>query len=244
MKREMMLLKALDDIDEQLLVEETEQIKHKFKTEIINTNNLKYVLVPVCIFVLTIVGYKGLKNNNFKNNIRNSHIENGIEEGLTKIININKAEDLAISSLDADMKIVNNVMIPYFEFLAGLAIPEDFDNKEDMRAIYTRSGVNPNNYDTLNNYEFHYRNTLNNREIILSFSDKYEPLRGYYIENKGKASKIGNIELIITQYKDMYIVKFKAKDINFDIETTDITEQELIALLESVINGLERYRKE
>lgn len=37
----------------------------------------------------------------------------------------------------------------------------------------------------------------------------------------------------------MHIVTFKDRGINFDIETTDITEQELIALLESIINGIE-----
>lgn len=164
------------------------------------------------------------------------------EESLAKEININKLDKMAMMSLDADIKTLNNINILYFEYLKYLKIPDDFDNKEDMKAIYTRSDVTKDNYDTLNNYVFSYRNTKNNRNIILAFSDKYKPLRDYYIENKNKkVSKIGNAELYISQSEKMYIVEFEYKGVKFDIETIDISEDELVSLLESLITGLDEY---
>lgn len=61
-------------------------------------------------------------------------------------------------------------------------------------------------------------------------------LRDYYIGGTKNISKIGDVELIISQWKDIYIVSFKHKDIFFDIETTGITENQLIDLLVSIIS--------
>lgn len=43
------------------------------------------------------------------------------------------------------------------------------------------------------------------------------------------------MELKIFKYNELYFTEFKYKDINFDIETTNITEQELTDLLLSII---------
>ncbi len=244
MNKSIKLLEALNDIDEQLLVEYKETTKEKnshksYKERMIGMSNLKlkYVLAPVCVMLIAVVGYVGFLNTN--NNLNNNPITDfrgEKEESLATIININKIDNMMMARLDADVKILNGVMIPYFEYMTGLEIPNDFDNKENYKAIYVKSNRNAQNYDVLNNYEFTYRNTSNNRKIIIAFSEKYMPLRDYEILDADKVSKIGDVELIISQYKNMYIVKFTYKDINFDIETIDITETELISLLESIIN--------
>ena len=251
MNRSIKLLEALNDIDEQLLVEYKETTKEKnshksYKERVIGMSNLKlkYVLAPVCVVLIAIVGYVGFLNTN--NNLNNNPITDfrgGKEESLATTININKISDIGMASLDADIRVLNNVMIPYFGYMANLAIPEDFDNKEDYKAIYVRNDVKVENYDVLNNYEFTYRNTSNNRKIVIAFSEKYKPLRDYEILGADKISKIGDVELIISQYKNMYIVTFTHKGINFDIETNDITESELISLLESIINRVNYPKK-
>ena len=48
-------------------------------------------------------------------------------------------------------------------------------------------------------------------------------------------SKIGDVNVIISKYEKMYVATFKYKEINFDIETNGITEEELVNLLESII---------
>lgn len=251
MNRSIKLLEALNDIDEQLLVEYKETTKEKnshksYKERMIGMSNLKlkYVLAPVCMVLIAVVGYVGFLNTN--NNLNNNPITDfrgGKEESLATTININKIDNMIMADLDAQEKLLNGVNIPYIGYMIGLEIPSDFDNKENYKAIYVRSDRNVEKYDILNNYEFTYRNTSNNRKIIIAFSEKYVPLRDYEILDADKISKIGDVELIISQYKNMYIVKFTHKGINFDIETNDITESELISLLESIINRVDNPLK-
>ena len=238
------LLKMLNDVDERFLTEEyqptiNKRYKESFKERMIRMKNikLKYVLAPVSMMIIAVIGYAGFLNIN--KNINNKPITDLAgqvkEESLATIININRIDDIGMMQLDADVKIINNINIPYFEFLSNIEIPEDFDNKENYRAIYTRSNKDGDNYDILHNYQFEYCNTSNNRMILISFSDKYVPLRDYFISDSNKISKIGDTELKISQYNDMYIVTFTHNGINFDIETIDITQEELISLLESII---------
>lgn len=251
MNRSIKLLEALNDIDEQLLVKYKETTKEKnshksYKERMIGMSNLKlkYVLAPICMVLIAVVGYVGFLNTN--NNLNNNPITDfrgGKEESLATTININKIDNMIMADLDAQEKLLNGVNMPYIGYMIGLEIPSDFDNKENYKAIYVRSDRNVEKYDILNNYEFTYRNTSNNRKIIIAFSEKYVPLRDYEILDADKISKIGDVELIISQYKNMYIVKFTHKGINFDIETNDITESELISLLESIINRVDNPLK-
>jgi len=234
------LLKMLNDVDERFLTEEyqptiNKRYKESFKERMIRMKNikLKYVLAPVSMMIIAVIGYAGFLNINNK---PITDLAGQVkEESLATIININRIDDIGMMQLDADVKIINNINIPYFEFLSNIEIPEDFDNKENYRAIYTRSNKDGDNYDILHNYQFEYCNTSNNRMILISFSDKYVPLRDYFISDSNKISKIGDTELKISQYNDMYIVTFTHNGINFDIETIDITQEELISLLESII---------
>ena len=251
MNRSIKLLEALNDIDEQLLVKYKETTKEKnshksYKERMIGMSNLKlkYVLAPICMVLIAVVGYVGFLNTN--NNLNNNPITDfrgGKEESLATTININKIDNMIMADLDAQEKLLNGVNMTYIGYMIGLEIPSDFDNKENYKAIYVRSDRNVEKYDILNNYEFTYRNTSNNRKIIIAFSEKYVPLRDYEILDADKISKIGDVELIISQYKNMYIVKFTHKGINFDIETNDITESELISLLESIINRVDNPLK-
>ena len=59
-------------------------------------------------------------------------------------------------------------------------------------------------------------------------------MRDYFFE-KGKTSRINGFNLIIYQYEKSYITRFTYDDLNIDIETNNITQDELIALLESII---------
>ena len=81
-----------------------------------------------------------------------------------------------------------------------------------------------------------YSNTDKGREIIVSFSKENKPIRDYYFSEEGsKISKIDNFELKIFKFNELYFTEFNYKGINFDIETTNITEQELTDLLLSII---------
>ena len=239
----MNILKAIGDIDDKYLIENFEVTnERKIKP---NWFKLKYILAPVCTVVIAIGGvilYNDKSNNNGAIPIKERQnvvdFEYPKEEKMSTTININKVNIMVMADLDAQEKVLNGINIPYFEYMSGLEIPGDFDNKENYKAIYVRSNKKTDNYDVLNNYEFTYKNTSNNRKITIAFSEKYTPLRDYEISGADKISKIGDTELVISQYHNIYIAKFSYKNINFDIETTDITESELISLLESIINRI------
>ena len=155
-------------------------------------------------------------------------------ESLEIKLNINKIKEMSATSLDADVETIEIERLPErFEFIKNVKIPEEY-KIEGSYNIYTRSNINKSEYDVLHDYVFNYRkDSMNN--IIIAFSEIEKPLRDYYINVGDKVSKIGDIEFIISQYKDMYIVTFNFKDIYFDIETTGITENELLELLQSIL---------
>lgn len=148
-------------------------------------------------------------------------------------LNINKINEMSATSLDADIKTKEIEKLPEkFEFIKNIKMPEEYKIERSYN-IYARNDINKSEYDVLHDYVFNYRKDSMN-EIIIAFSEIEMPLRDYYIDVGDKVSKIGNIELIISQYKDMYIVTFNFKDMYFDIETTGITENELLELLQSI----------
>lgn len=179
--------------------------------------------------------------NTFNNNqIQDKHYEIADLQGNKKNesqkinLNINKINEMLATSLDADVKTIEIGELPEkFEFIKNIKIPEEY-KIESSYNIYTRNDKNKSEYDVLHDYVFYYRKDSMNK-IKITFSEIEKPLRDYYIDVGDKVSRIGNIELIISQYKDMYIVTFNFKDIFFDIETTGITENELLELLQSIL---------
>ena len=76
------------------------------------------------------------------------------------------------------------------------------------------------------------------KNIIISFSEIEKPLRDYEIAEGKNISKIGDVEVIISEWEQMYIATFEYKDIYFDIETTGITQEQLVDLLKSIIENI------
>ena len=124
-----------------------------------------------------------------------------------------------------------------FKFIESANIPEGY-KLESSYNIYVRDDINAEEYKVLHDYVFNYRENSENR-IIIAFSEIEKPLRDYYIDEGEKVSKIGETELVISQWEQMYIVTFEYKGIYFDIETTGITENELVDLLESIIEKID-----
>lgn len=197
----------------------------------VKKNIIKWAIVPVCL-IMVICGVVLLNKDN--NGIIYKPSGPIISDEDNYEIYINNANSLAILDIDAKLENVNDIFIPYFDFLSNLDIPKDFDNLI-MKALYVKSDVNKEEYDILNSYNFTYLNTKNNRKIIVAFSKDYKPLRDYYFKDKTKTSIINNTEVIIIKYKYGYNATFTYNDINYDIETTDITEKEFIDFLTSLI---------
>lgn len=198
--------------------------------------SFKYALVASFVLVTVVIGTMGFYNQKLSKREENISETNGINVQL----NINKIKDMAATSLDADLEKIDGKreeiekISKKFTFIKNLKIPEDLSLKNSYM-IYTRSNFEVRVYDLLHDYVFNYSNENYERDITIAFSEVGKPLRDYYLGEEKKKSKIGDIEVEISQYKELYVATFTHNEVNFDIETKGITENELVALLVSII---------
>lgn len=231
----------------------------RIKEEILSKENnekirlipiLKLALAPICLTIIIgsfmIFGGKKVSKPDII-----------FEENNSAQIYVNKIKENSLARLDCDIKTIsktelydnnNNNTANYsqqFEVLKNLKVPEDF-NKIEYNLIYVSDNKNnktdnvedarEKKYDILNNYSYIYYNEKNERSINISFSNNNEPVRDYFFtEENSKISKINNIELKIYNYEKIYFTEFIYNDYYFDIETRNITQEELITLLASII---------
>ena len=212
--------------------------------------NYKYATIPtivIIIFVL-IIGVS-TKNNKAKQlekfggddwsdgiNATTSSNTNHIDtsDSDSSLIEINEINDIIKNR--GNTKIVNNVNIPYLEILTNLEIPNDFDNKEDYRAVYIKNDTKSSKEDyILNNYEFHYKNTKNEREIVASFSKNFTPISNYNFGVNNKSSLVNGINVLLYKYEKTYIAKFQYMKYNFLVEGKNITQEEFMNFVSSII---------
>lgn len=216
------------EIMKQKILDEERKSNMKFK------NLLKWSFVPICLVaiisgILILNNDKELKPNIYKPNIETT-------DNVNIYINDISGTTQEALRMDADVKIINNLSIPYFEEIGNIVVPNDFDNNHDAYAIYVKSDRDSDEYNILQSYVFNYSNTKNDRHITVSFSKENKPIRDYYFSEEGsRMSTINNTELNIFKYNELYYTEFNYKGINFDIETTNISEQELTDLLLSII---------
>lgn len=207
-------------------IEKGEKMKKK-------SNMWKWSFIPICL-VVAISGILLINDNKELNsNILKQNIET--KDNVSIYINDVSKKSEGVLGFDVDIKITNIENISDFKEIDDIKIPSDFNSKEAYE-IYVRSDRNNQEYNMLQSYEINYSNTKDDRYIRVSFSKENKPIRDYYFKEEGsKISKINNMELKIFKYNELYFTEFKYKDINFDIETTNITEQELTDLLLSII---------
>ncbi|MCI9087148.1 MAG: hypothetical protein HFJ32_01100 [Clostridia bacterium] len=168
------------------------------------------------------------------------------KETLKTEININKLDEKALVEyvIDAQMrKIDAKESMVDLSFAIEAKLPKDFEENCSVVGIYVK-GENPKKYDVLQNYEFRYKNKAETRIITLGIGFRErKPMRDYYFADVKKVSKIGDVELKITQYEDSYLVIFSDKAVNYDIETRGITQDELIEFLTSLISNSKSYEQ-
>ena len=212
--------------------------------------NYKYATIPITVIIIfiLIIGIS-TKNNKVKQfekfggddwsdgiNTTTSSNTNHIDtsDSDSSSIEINEINDIIKNR--GNTKIVNNVNIPYLEILTNLEIPNDFDNKEDYRAVYIKNDTKSLKEDyILNNYEFHYKNTKNEREIVVSFSKDFTPISNYNFGVNSKSSLVNGINVLLYKYEKTYIAKFQYMKYSFLVEGKNITQEEFMNFVSSII---------
>ena len=209
-------------------------IEKEFDMKTKKNKKVIYVLSSICaVFILGIGIFVGVNKNLLPGNtvdIGKTDANDGVE------LNINKIKDMAMTTLDADIKTVEmESLSEKFKFIESLAVPAEYQ-LESSYMVNVRSNRDIAEYDVIHDYVFNYRKDSLN-DIKIAFSEIEEPIREYFIDEGDKVSKIGEVELVISQWKEMYIVTFEYNNIYFDIETTGITENQLVDLLESIMDN-------
>lgn len=209
-------------------------IREEFDMKTNINKKIAYAISSICaVFILGIgilVGAHNLNNNLFQN----ENVEIGEEESLKIDLNINRIKEAGLAKFDADIENINAEKLPgELKFMETIIIPTEF-KLVDMYKIYVRSNQDIKKYDLLHDYVFEYQKDEEN-DIRIAISTVENPIRDYYLGENNEISRIGDVELKITQYEKMYMASFRVKDIYFDIETQGITESELVETLKSII---------
>lgn len=188
---------------------------------------LKYAL-PLCV-ILIISGI--LIWNNSDNKMLKFNTK---DEEKYSNIRINKISALGAAMLDADVKTVLHDEIDISWLDLNDSLPSDLDEFDGYKILTRKDRVSA--YDILNCYVYEYYNEDSLRSIRIAFSDKNKPIRDYYFDiEKVKKSKINETELSIYQYEELFFTEFVYRGYNFDIETSNISLEELTSLLETII---------
>lgn len=193
----------------------------------------KISLIPICLAIILgnilFINYKNDENKSLNSKDSYSDSKEKIE------IYINNIDKLGATLTDADVKVVNEEENSiWISIVSNIVIPEQLEKKESYM-LYTRKDKE-SPYDILNSYVYNYYNEETLSSIRISFSNKNKPLRDYHFSEEGaKETTINNVKMKIFKYENIYFTEFNYKDYNFDIETTNITQDELINLLKSII---------
>ena len=238
------LLKAIGEIDDKYLIEDN-GIKEKNR---IRTNNMVrimkkfkigYALIPIC-WVVVISGIIFLNYKNDNNNLFENKLYIAKENNIT--LNINDLSKTGMTILDTDTKTVSGFNIPYLfkvnenanqneEFFI---IPSDLTQIKNY-IVYIKNDKDSNEYNIIANYIMLITNG-NERNIKVKYSKDQEPLRDYYFsEEDSKTTTINGIDLKIYKYEKSFYTTFSYNGYNFDIETSNITEQEFSDYLVSIL---------
>jgi len=206
--------------------------KTQTKKNILKKSLLPITSVLVVSFLIILNLNNGEKTSNLNTPLTDIYNESNVSTTNKNESNSNSyIQDIDIKIIDIDYEeLINN---DDYLFLKNIEIPNDL-NIQTYHANYIKEN-NDADYTTLHNYSFRYQHPSENRNIIISFSNKYEPLRYYIYSSKKQTKKINNTEIIFYQNENSYIILFTYNNINFDIETNNITEEEITNLLTSII---------
>ena len=200
-------------------------------------NLLKWSLVPICLIVII----SGIIFLNYKND-NNDLLEDKtyIDKDNNITLNINDLSKVGMTKLDADVKTISGINIPYpFKVNDNqnekwFIIPTDLTQTKQY-IVYTKKGKDSKEYDVVANYIMLITDD-NERSIEVKYSEEQEPLRDYYFsEEDSKITTINNIDLKIYKYENSFYTTFSYNGYYFDIETSNITEQEFSNYLVSIL---------
>ena len=172
------------------------------------------------------------KYNDMYYEIEANHVT--LEELLTLIrgifqdsdeLNVNEIDEVYSSEVDSDVRIINVV-----DSTVDVNIPWEFDDFGIPKVYFTSTSEL-----FIHDLRYEYKN--GEQEFTVAFSSIEEPIRDYYFLSDGEESFIHGVCMSIYQHENIYYVEFKINNHYYDVETTNMNEEELLEILEVIINS-------
>lgn len=172
------------------------------------------------------------KYNDMYYEIEANHVT--LEELLTLIrgifqdcdeLNVNEIDEVYSSEVDSDVRITNVV-----DSTVDVNIPWGFDDFGIPEVYFTSTSEL-----FIHDLRYEYKN--GEREFTVAFSSIEEPIRDYYFLSDGEESFIHGVCMSIYQHENIYYAEFKINNHYYDVEATNMNEEELLEILEVIINS-------
>lgn len=162
------------------------------------------------------------------------------------LLAVNEVENVMIADLDVQLTSFNK--LPYhvwqlvledFHTFAGITYEEftaKIPNRFECYHFYSLSipgykDANLTDEYRLHDYVFEYQ-TEDGGEATIAICSFEEPLRDYFIMcDNPKQSEINGVPVVIYGYQNTFMVQLSHENINYDIETSNLTLEELEDLL-------------
>lgn len=209
-----------------------ERVLNQNKKKLDISRIVKISVVPICAFIVMVVSLNLKSTDNIYPNKTNTNLN---------IIKINNIDEINQTSYALDIGLLGDITHPSyndlileFPWISNFKIPYNYDFS-CIKQVYENEGLN------YQNYYIDYNNDNSNISIFVSELSEFRPRCIRIIPDTIEDSTINglNVKLLkySNDYNNGYYAFFKFNGLNFDIETSNITEEEFINLIESIINS-------
>ena len=191
----------------------------------------KYSLVPMAI-VIAITSVFLLNKKSITNNILDSNVKNN---DVIIVNNIDNNFDNAKLDIDGRSEdITSDDLYKIYPLLKDIVVPNDYNINRIIKCYLFNDDTGK--YDKLYGYTIIYSGGNNKYIDIFILIDTTKRLRCFSIDtDEMKSSIVNNTNIKIMGENKNYYAIFSYNNINFDIETAGISEEDVIQLLKSII---------
>ncbi len=144
---------------------------------------------------------------------------------------INQVTNYEEIANDSDVRIISSICDCVRGGHLGYKLPDDIKFINDY-GIFIKDSEG--NYSVLHDEVFEFSNSKD-RWVNIMYSLIEEPLKDYVMASKREISSINGVNVIIYQYENMFMVDFQYKDKYYNIQTSNISKDELISLIKGIL---------
>lgn len=191
----------------------------------------KYSLVPMAI-VIAMTSVFLFNKKNSTNNVLDSNVKNNDVIIVNSIDNNSDNAKLDIDGRSED--ITTDDLYKIYPLLKDIVVPNDYNINGIIKCYLFNDDTGK--YDKLYGYNIIYSGGNNKYIDIFILIDTTKRLRCFSIDTDEMRNSIinGNSIKIMGEDKNYYAI-FSYNNINFDVETTGISEGEFIQLIKSIV---------